>query len=134
MRHASGAASPGASGKAWPSWPAISPSSTPTSSSAVRPLPRGTPGTSCRASSTGARSAHARQRRVLAKVGRADLGRAEVAAIQQVLLDTGAVHQLEGRITMLVETAVAALEAAPVTPDARAGLNELAHAVAWRER
>jgi geranylgeranyl diphosphate synthase, type I len=78
--------------------------------------------------------ADARQRRVLAQVGRPDLGAAEVAAIQQVLLDTGAVRQLEGRITVLVETAVTALAAAPITPAARAGLTELAHAVAWRER
>ena len=78
--------------------------------------------------------ADARQRRVLARVGRADLARVEVATIQQVLLDTGAVHQLEGRITVLVETAVTALAAAPITPEARAGLSDLAHAVAWRER
>ena len=39
-----------------------------------------------------------------------------------------------GRITVLVETAVAALAAAPITPEARAGLSDLAHAVAWRER
>src|SRR5436190_10679918 len=81
-----------------------------------------------------AQRADARQRRTLAGVGRPDLGRAEVAAIQQVLLDTGAVGQIEARIAVLVDTAGAALAAAPITAAARAGLTDLADAVAWRDR
>jgi geranylgeranyl diphosphate synthase type I len=78
--------------------------------------------------------ADARQRRVLLDVGRPELGADEVGAIQQVLLDTGAVNQLEARIAVLVDTAVAALGAAPITAEARQGLTELADVVAWRQR
>ena len=78
--------------------------------------------------------ADAGQRRVLAGVGDATLAAPDVRAIQQVLFDTGAVHDLEARIAELVATAVAALAAAPVTDEARAGLTDLAAVVAWRER
>jgi geranylgeranyl diphosphate synthase, type I len=78
--------------------------------------------------------ADAGQRRVLAGVGDATLAAPAVRAIQQVLFDTGAVHDLEARIAELVAIAVAALAVAPVTDEARAGLAELAAVVAWRER
>jgi geranylgeranyl diphosphate synthase type I len=75
-----------------------------------------------------------RQRGVLGEVGRPDLGAADVRAIQQVLVDTGAVHELEARIGALVDAAVAALEVAPITAEARAGLTDLAYVVGWRQR
>ncbi len=71
---------------------------------------------------------------MLASVGDPDLSPADVDAIQQVLVDTGAVDAVEARITSLVEEAVAALPAAPVTPEARRGLADLAIAVAYRSR
>jgi geranylgeranyl diphosphate synthase type I len=75
-----------------------------------------------------------RQRRVLARVGDPDLGPGDVRAIQQVLLDTGAVDDLEDRIAVLARSAVAALATVPVTGEARDGLTDLADVVAWRDR
>jgi hypothetical protein len=51
-----------------------------------------------------------------------------------VLVDTGAVAELEQRITVLVDEAVGSLAAAPITAPARLGLTELAYAVGWREK
>ena len=78
--------------------------------------------------------ADAAQRQALVAVGQPDLSSADVASIQQVLIDTGAVEDLEGRISGLVGEAVAAAAAAPLTADARAGLTELAYLVGWREK
>lgn len=74
------------------------------------------------------------QASVLARVGAPDLADAEVAAIQQVLVDTGALAELEAEIERLAETAIDALEQAPLTDDARKALVELAHYVAWRDK
>jgi len=77
--------------------------------------------------------AGAAQGEVLCRVGAADLSGEEVAAIQQVIVDTGALAELEDEITALTEEAVAALGKADVTADAKAALVELAHYVAWRD-
>ena len=74
------------------------------------------------------------QRDVLATVGRADLSSGGVATIQQVLVDTGALAELEEVIERLVSDALDAVGVAPITDDARKALTELAHFVAWRER
>jgi geranylgeranyl diphosphate synthase type I len=78
--------------------------------------------------------ASARQRKTLGVVGRPDLSTEDVAVVQQVLVDTGAVDELEQRISLLVDGAVAALASVPITDEARAGLADLAYLVAWREK
>lgn len=72
------------------------------------------------------------QQAVLGRVGRADLDDAEVIAIQEVLVDTGALAELEEQIDRLAAEALAALDHAPLTDDALKGLDELARYVAWR--
>ena len=73
------------------------------------------------------------QSRVLDRVGADDLSEGEVAAAQQVILDTGAMDEVEARITDLTARAIAAIEVAPVTPEARRSLVELATFVAARD-
>lgn len=79
------------------------------------------------------RQADPEQRRVLARIGAPDLADDEIAGIQGVLRDTGAVAEIEDRIDELTRSAIDAIEAADVTDDARAALVDLAHFVAWRE-
>jgi geranylgeranyl diphosphate synthase, type I len=77
--------------------------------------------------------ATARQRTLLERVGRPDLTDDEVAALQGVLVDTGALADLEATIESLTARAVDALDVADITDDARKELTQLAHYVAWRE-
>ncbi|HEX7275961.1 MAG TPA: polyprenyl synthetase family protein [Acidimicrobiales bacterium] len=70
----------------------------------------------------------------LDRYGADDLTDAEIVALQEILVDTGAVEQLENRIAGLVETAVAALDQAPLSAEAIAALSELAFFVAGRDR
>ena len=72
--------------------------------------------------------------RVLERYGAPDLGAADVAALQDVLLETGAVEQLERSIDELVAQALVALDTAPLTPGARHALGDLAQYVAGRDR
>ena len=78
--------------------------------------------------------ASAAQRCVLDRVGRPDLTVDEVASIQQVLVDTGAVAEIESRIETLAAQAVLALDVTDIEDEARKELTELAHFVAWRAR
>jgi geranylgeranyl diphosphate synthase type I len=73
------------------------------------------------------------QRVLLERVGRPDLSEDEVAALQAVLVDTGALADLEATIESLATQAVDALDAADITDEARKELTQLAHYVAWRE-
>jgi len=70
----------------------------------------------------------------LVRIGALDLTERDVAAIQQVLVDTGALDEVEASIERLVADALDALAAAPLTVEARAALAELASYVAWRDR
>jgi geranylgeranyl diphosphate synthase type I len=79
------------------------------------------------------REATSSQRAVLDRVGAGELGDEDVAAVQQVLRDTGAVAVIEDDIERLTRDALDAIAAADVTDDARAALVDLAHFVAWRE-
>jgi geranylgeranyl diphosphate synthase, type I len=74
------------------------------------------------------------QTTVLARVGAADLSDEEVAAIQEVLVATGALAELETEIEQLAEAAVLALPAAGLSAEAEQALTDLAHYVAWREK
>ena len=73
-------------------------------------------------------------RNLLARVGSADLTPAEVVAIQDLLVACGAVAEIEGRIAARVEDALAALDRAPLTFEARDALAELTRFAAWRDR
>ena len=74
------------------------------------------------------------QAAILARVGAPDLDDGDVGAVRDVLVATGAVDEVERRITELVTSALAALDAAPLVPAAREALGELARFVAWRDR
>jgi geranylgeranyl diphosphate synthase type I len=72
--------------------------------------------------------------RVLDRYGSPDLSDEDVMALQAVLVDTGAVAQVERMIDELVEESLRALDAAGLEPLARVALGELAHYVAGRDR
>jgi geranylgeranyl diphosphate synthase type I len=78
--------------------------------------------------------ASADQHEVLRRVGATDLSGDEIAAIQAVLVDTGALGEIEATIDCLAGAALDAIDSAPITEDARKALVELAHYVAWRDR
>ena len=69
---------------------------------------------------------------VLARVGSPHLGDDEVAEIQQVIVDTGALDELEARITTLAGEAISALERMAIDPAAREELRALAAFVVAR--
>jgi geranylgeranyl diphosphate synthase type I len=71
---------------------------------------------------------------VLARYGASDLDDDDVAALQDVLLGSGAVEAVEGDIDRLVGEAVEALDTADLGDDAGQALVELAYFVAGRDR
>lgn len=73
------------------------------------------------------------QRAVLAQVGRPDLDDDEIAAIQQAIVDTGALADLEATIVRLTDEAVGALREVDIAPAARDELVALAAFVSQRE-
>ena len=77
-------------------------------------------------------AADAAQQQVLALVGRADLTDDDVARVQQAIIDSGALADLEATITRLTAQAVAAIERAPIEPGARDELIALATYVSQR--
>lgn len=78
-------------------------------------------------------AASAAQLTVLGRVGHPDLTDAEVVAIQQVIVDTGALADLESTIDRLTAEAVAALDTMPLTSAARDELAALAGFVSRRD-
>ncbi len=72
------------------------------------------------------------QAEVLALVGRSDLDDDDVARVQQAIVESGALADLEATITRLTQEAVAAIEAAPITTEARCELVALAAYVSQR--
>lgn len=79
------------------------------------------------------RRAGAEQARTLELVGVTELSDTQVSEVQRVIVETGALDEMEARIEQLTTEAVAAIEQADVTPDARKALVELAHFVASRD-
>jgi len=69
---------------------------------------------------------------VLALVGRTDLTDAQVADVQQVIVETGALADLEATISRLAAEAVEAIGRAPIVPAARDELVALAAYVSQR--
>jgi geranylgeranyl diphosphate synthase type I len=74
------------------------------------------------------------QLRRLERLGAAPLSAADVKDLQAVLVETGALAEVERTVERLVSEALAALDATPITDDARVALKELATYVAWRDR
>jgi geranylgeranyl diphosphate synthase type I len=73
--------------------------------------------------------ARATVRRLL---GRPELSEPEVSELRAVIVDAGALEQVEGLIAMRLTEALAALDTAPVTPAAADALRELAVAATAR--
>jgi geranylgeranyl diphosphate synthase type I len=73
------------------------------------------------------------QAEVLALVGCTTLTDQQVADVQQVIVDTGALADLEATISRLTDEAIAAIELAPVTVEARDELVALATYVSQRQ-
>ncbi len=77
-------------------------------------------------------AASSAQAEVLALVGRTDLTDADVERVQQVIVDTGALEDLEMTIARLTVQAVTAIEVASIEPEARDELVALAAYVSQR--
>ncbi len=73
-------------------------------------------------------------RALLERVGAADLTATEVAALQELITETGALAEVEMRIAQLTADAHRAIEVAPLAAPAREWLDDLADYVAWRDR
>jgi geranylgeranyl diphosphate synthase type I len=78
--------------------------------------------------------ADAMGRRLLEALGTPDAGPGDVARAQELLVRTGAVDAVEAEIAALVDEALGALAAVPITAEARDLLADLAAYVAWRDR
>jgi geranylgeranyl diphosphate synthase, type I len=76
--------------------------------------------------------ANAAQLGVLQLVGNTVLNDAQVADVQAVIRETGALDQLEQLITSLTDEAIEAIGKAPLSQEARNELIELAAFVSWR--
>jgi geranylgeranyl diphosphate synthase type I len=72
------------------------------------------------------------ERAVLDRVGQPGMSDAEIARVQQVIIDTGALADLESHIATLADEAIRAMDSAPVTAEARDELIALAHYVSRR--
>jgi geranylgeranyl diphosphate synthase type I len=79
------------------------------------------------------RAASAAQAAVLDLVGTHGMDDETVARIQQTIVDTGALDELERHITALTEQAIASLDDAPITQAAKTELAALAEYVSWRD-
>jgi geranylgeranyl diphosphate synthase type I len=81
-----------------------------------------------------ARRADAAGRALLDRIGAPDISLDEIVALQQTMIDCGAVAQVETAIKALVAESLDALGRAPITADARDALADLGAFVAWRDR
>ena len=71
---------------------------------------------------------------LLDRLGSPALTPHDIAAVQALFVESGACDEIEARIELRVEDALAALDRAPITDDARSALIELARFAAWRDR
>jgi geranylgeranyl diphosphate synthase type I len=78
--------------------------------------------------------ATAAQRAVLARVGASDLSDQEIAPMQAVIVDTGALEAIEGEIERLTDEAIVALSHIAIEPVAKSELTELAIYMARRDK
>jgi geranylgeranyl diphosphate synthase type I len=72
------------------------------------------------------------QRGVLEQVGRSTLSAADIAAVQQAIVDSGALNEMESTITRLTDEAISAINQVPVSTEVKDRLTELAHFVSDR--
>ena len=72
------------------------------------------------------------QRSVLEMVGRQPLNETEIGRVQQAIVDSGALAEMESTITRLTNEAIAAIGATPIAADVQTRLVELAHFVSDR--
>lgn len=72
-------------------------------------------------------------RALLSRLGAPDLDDAEVKALQDLFVACGTLTEVEKRIDHLVGRTHAAISAAPIPPEARRLLTDLAGYVAWRD-
>jgi len=77
--------------------------------------------------------ADAAQRSVLNMVGSRPLTDADIADVQRVIVDCGALAEMEARITQLTNEAITAVGAAPLSTEVRNELTALAHFVSDRK-
>ncbi|CAN5289332.1 polyprenyl synthetase family protein [soil metagenome] len=73
------------------------------------------------------------QRRLLGRVGEADLSPDVIADLQACLVSTGALAEAEAEIATLAERAIRGLDEVPVTSEARAALRDLGAFVVARD-
>ena len=73
-------------------------------------------------------------RALLDRIGATDIAIDEIAALQKVMVECGAVTYVEQAIEALVAESLEALDRAPITDDARTALADLGAFVAWRDR
>ena len=73
-------------------------------------------------------------RLTLDRVGTPDLTAADVALLQAELRDCGVVDAVEAMISHHLDTALAALDEELLHPEGIAGLTQMAHQIAWRNR
>jgi len=76
--------------------------------------------------------ANAAQLKVLQLVGNHDLSPEQIARVQEVIRETGALDELEAVITRLTDEAIAAVGHVPFTQSVRDELITLAEYVSWR--
>jgi geranylgeranyl diphosphate synthase type I len=76
--------------------------------------------------------ANASQLQILQLVGHERLSDAQVADVQRVIRETGALDQLEAEISNKTDEAIAVIQQAPITDVARDELIALAAYVSWR--
>jgi geranylgeranyl diphosphate synthase type I len=78
--------------------------------------------------------ADASGRSLLDRIGAADITDAEIERLRELMVDCGAVREVELAIEALVAESLTALATAPITAAARTALAELGNFVAWRDR
>lgn len=71
---------------------------------------------------------------ILGRLGAPDLSIAEISELQELFVSSGAAGCVESTICDLVETALVAIDAAPIADEARNLLRDLASFAAWRDR
>jgi geranylgeranyl diphosphate synthase type I len=76
--------------------------------------------------------ANAAQRMVLQRVGREALDPAGISEVQQAIIHSGALDEMESTITRLTNEAIAAIGATPISAEVQTRLVELAHFVSDR--
>jgi geranylgeranyl diphosphate synthase type I len=81
-----------------------------------------------------AERADAAGRSLLERIGTPELADTDIVDLQTLMVECGAVAEVEAAIEALVAQSLDALDRAPVADEARVALRELGNFVAWRDR